>query len=103
MMMTKELPKTTLNEETETEFYNKTEKQLQKERDPVKVEIVRRIQKDQDAIMVAAGARGSTKSGSFISLFDQLDRDSLGRPRFTLPYELFPPSFRLLEGECGRV
>lgn len=99
MMMTKELPKTTLNEETETEFYNKTEKQLQKERDPVKVEIVRRIQKDQDAIMVAAGARGSTKSGSFISLFDQLDRDSLGRPRFTLPYELFPPSFRLLEGE----
>lgn len=74
-------------------------KKIQLARDPVKTNIVRAIRSDGDAIVVAGGKRGSTKSGSLISLFDDLDRDIHGRPRFTLPYQLFPKEFRLREGE----
>lgn len=42
----------------------------------------RTLKNDLDAIVVLAGARGSCKSGSAISLAYEIDRDYLGRSRF---------------------
>lgn len=56
----------------------------------------RTLKKDLDAIVVLAGARGSCKSGSALSLADEIDRDYMGRSRFSMKP---PKGIELEKGE----
>lgn len=68
--------------------------------DPVITKFRRRIyEDDNDVFLVIAGKRGSTKSGSGISLGYQLDLNKYGRTRFYLDPKYFPKEFHLKPGE----
>jgi len=56
----------------------------------------RTLKKDLDAILVMAGARGSCKSGSALSLAYEIDRDYQGNSRFFMKP---PKGFELKKGE----
>jgi len=57
----------------------------------------RTLKKDLDALIVMAGARGSCKSGSALSLAYEIDRDYNGKSRFKL--NTLPKDFKLKKGE----
>ena len=57
----------------------------------------RTTKKDLDALIVMAGARGSCKSGSALSLAYEIDRDYKGKSRFEL--KNLPKGFKLKPGE----
>lgn len=54
---------------------------------------------DNDVFLIIAGKRGSTKSGSAISMGYQLDINYKGNTRFYLDPKYFPRGFNLLPGE----
>jgi len=68
--------------------------------DPVLTRFRNRIfAHDNDVFLIIAGKRGSTKSGSGLSLGEQIDIDYKGNTRFFLPDKLIPKNFKLLPGE----
>src|SRR3989304_6538706 len=68
--------------------------------DPFITKIRNRVyKKDLDAVIAMVGERGSTKSGSSISLGYKIDYDKNGYSRFYLPVDYLPKGFKLKPGE----
>lgn len=56
--------------------------------------------KDLDAVVAVVGARGSCKSGTAITIGNNVDRTEKNKQRFRLPEEMYPRNFNLFPGEA---
>lgn len=69
-------------------------------KDPVILTFRKRIYKDDnDVFLIIAGARGSGKSGSGISMGYQIDINKRGHSRFYLDKKYIPSKLKIKEGE----